>query len=186
MILTAITIVGDGVKDTITGVVIRFGASTSGFIDLTQPLLPSYSVGGHTYTITEHADGSIDVSGVFGNNTGTTSIAIFTANGYNSVEYTWVAGDTFKIGDFGAAVQSTDPVDFSVPVQVVDGDGDTASGNLGITLTSPGEPNPNASVDIAANLLTQTNASSLVTIHFSEAVTGFGPNDLTRNWWNAV
>ena len=73
---------------------------------------------------------------------GTTSIATFTANGYNSLEYTWVAGDTFKIGNFGAAVQSTDPVDFSVPVQVVDGDGDTASGTLGITLTSPGVPAP--------------------------------------------
>ena len=108
----------------------------------------------------------------------TTSIATFTANGYNSLEYTWVAGDTFKIGNFGAADQSTAPVDFSVPVQVVDGDGDTASGNLGITLTSPGA-NPDASVDIAANLLTQTNTSSLVTIHFSEAVTGFGPDDLT-------
>ena len=117
---------GDGVKDTITGVVIRFGGSTSGFIDLTQPLLPSYVVGGHTFTITEIADGSINVGGV----AGTTTIATFTANGYNSLEYTWVAGDTFKIGNFGAAKQSTAPVDFSVPVQVVDGDGDTASGNL--------------------------------------------------------
>jgi Ca2+-binding RTX toxin-like protein len=93
-------------------------------------------VGGHTYTITEKLDGSIDVSGVFGNNTGTTTIAVFTNDGYNSVEYTWAAGDTFKIGNFGAAIPSTDPVDFSVPVQVVDGDGDTASGNLNIDLLS--------------------------------------------------
>ena len=33
--------------------------------------------------------------------------------------------------------------------------------------------NPLATVDIAANLLTEPNASSSVTIHFSEAVTGF-------------
>ena len=128
------TVVGDGVQDTITGVVIQFGASSSGFIDLTQPYLSFYSVGGHTYTITENADGSINVSGVFGNNTGTTTIAIFTADGYNSVEYTWVSGDTFKIGNFGAAVPSTDPINFTVPVQVVDGDGNTASGNLNIEL----------------------------------------------------
>ena len=140
-------IVGDGVKDTITGVVIRFGSSTSGFIDLTQPLLPSYVVGGHTFTITEITDGSINVSGV----AGTTSIATFTANGYNSLEYTWVAGDTFKIGNFGAAALSTDPVDFSVPVQVVDGDGDTASGNLGITLTSPGGGPAPPVLDLDAN-----------------------------------
>ena len=128
-------IVGDGVKDTITGVVIRFGGSTSGFIDLTQLTNPSLVVGGHNFTITENADGSINVGGV----AGTTSIATFTANGYNSLEYTWVAGDTFKIGNFGAAALSTDPVDFSVPVQVVDGDGDTASGNLGITCDVSGE-----------------------------------------------
>ena len=77
-------IVGDGVKDTITGVVIRFGGSTSGFIDLTQLTNPSPVVGGHTFTITENADGSIDVGGV----AGTTSVATFTANGYNSLEYT--------------------------------------------------------------------------------------------------
>ena len=136
-------------NDPITGLVIRFGGSTSGFIDLTQPLLPSYSVGGHTFTITEINDGSgsINVSGV----TNTTSIATFTANGYNSLEYTWVAGDTFKIGDFGAAVQSTDPVNFSVPVQVVDGDGDTASGNLAITLTSPGGGPAPPVLDLDAN-----------------------------------
>src|SRR4029077_3945222 len=108
-----------------------------------------------------------------------TTIATFTADGYNSLEYTWVAGDPFKIGNFGAAAQSSDPVDFNVPVQVVDGDGDTASGSLGITLTSPGGANPDASVDIAGSLLTQTNTQSPVTIQFSEAVTGFGANDLT-------
>src|SRR4029079_14800601 len=93
------SIVGDGVKDTITGVVIRFGGSTSGFIDLTQPLLPSYVVGGHTVTIAEIADGSINVGGV----AGTTSVATFTANGYNSLEYTLVAGDPFKMGHLGGA-----------------------------------------------------------------------------------
>ena len=41
--------------------------------------------------------------------------------------------------------------------------------------------NPAATVDIAANLLTEPNASSLVTIHFSEAVTGFDVSDLTAS-----
>ena len=115
---------------------------------------------------------------------GTTSIATFTANGYNSLEYTWVAGDTFKIGNFGVANQSTAPVDFSVPVQVVDGDGDTASGNLGITLTSPGA-DPSASVNIAANVLSSNQRAIIGDIRFNEAVTGFDPTDLTLNWWNA-
>jgi Ca2+-binding RTX toxin-like protein len=34
-------------------------------------------------------------------------------------------------------------------------------------------------VDFAGTLLTQSNTESLVTIHFNEAVTGFGPDDLT-------
>ena len=48
---------------------------------------------------------------------GTTSIATFTANGYNSLEYTWLSGAPFNIGNFGAAKLNTAPVDFSVPVQ---------------------------------------------------------------------
>ena len=36
-------------------------------------------------------------------------------------------------------------------------------------------------MDIAANLLTEPNASSLVTIHFTEPVTGFDVNDLTAS-----
>ena len=86
---------------------------------------------------------------MFGDNTGATTIAIFTANGYNSVEYTWVAGATFKIGDFGAAVQSSDPVNFSVPVQVVDGDGDTApTAPISVTLLPPAGP---PTLDLDAN-----------------------------------
>ena len=168
------TIVGDGVKDTITGLVIRFGGGTSGFIDLTQLIDPSPVVAGHTFTITEHADGSIDVGGV----AGTTSIATFTANGYNSLEYTWVSGDTFKIGNFGAAVQSSDPVPFSVPVQVVDGDGDTAGSSIGVTLTPP--PAPTVTItDDEAGTANIASGSILYTFQFSETVTGFDAADIT-------
>ena len=153
---------------------IRFGGSTSGFIDLTQPILPSYSVGGHNFTITEISDGSINVGGV----AGTTSIATFTSNGYNSLEYTWVSGDTFKIGNFGAAKQSSAPVDFSVPVQVVDGDGDTASGSIGVTLTPPPAPTV-AITDDEAGTATIASGSILYTFQFSETVTGFDAADIT-------
>jgi hypothetical protein len=134
-------VVGPGASfapDPLTAVSIRFG-NASLLIDLTQPLAPSYNIGGRVFVITENGDGSIDVEGVFGDNTNTTTIAVFTANGYNAVEYTWVDGDTFKIGNFGAAVPTTNPVNFDVPIEIVDQDGDAAASSIGVTLTAAGE-----------------------------------------------
>ncbi len=45
-------------------------------------------------------------------------------------------GDTFKIGNFGAAVQSTNPISFDVPIEVVDQDGDAAASSIGVTLAA--------------------------------------------------
>ena len=78
---------------------IRFGGSTSGFIDLTQLTNPSLVVGGHTFTITENADGSIDLGGVVG----TTSIATLRPMGYNSLEIHLRIGQPFNIARFGTA-----------------------------------------------------------------------------------
>jgi hypothetical protein len=66
-----------------------------------------------------------------------TVIAVFTTNGYNSVEYTYQSGETFQIGDFGATTLTNNPVNFNIPVQVIDADGDvTALSNLSITANS--------------------------------------------------
>ena len=59
-------------------------------------------IGGHSFTVTENVDGSVDVGGVIND----TQIGTFTANGYNSVEYSYVSGDAFQIGQFGASVPS--------------------------------------------------------------------------------
>ena len=128
--------------DTLTGVAISFGNNPPLFIDLTQPFGPSYDIGGHIFTVTLGLNGGIDVGGVFGDSTITTSIAVFTSNGYNALEYTWVSGDPFKIGNFGASIPSTDPVSFDVPIQVVDFDGDTADSSIGITLAAAGASYP--------------------------------------------
>ena len=134
-------VVGPGLNpDTLTGIAISFGNNPPLFIDLTQPLGPSYDIAGHTFTVTPDVPmEGINVGGVFGDNTITTSIAVFTSNGYNALEYTWVSGDPFKIGNFGASIPSTDPVSFDVPIQVVDFDGDTADSSIGITLAPAGE-----------------------------------------------
>ena len=130
-------------------------------------------VGGHAFTIAAQADGSVIVGGLVNG----ASIATYTANGFNSLEVAYVSGNPFLITGFGTASVLSEPVSFNVPVEVVDADGDAASGNLGITLAPP-EGDPLASVHIAASLLTEPNASSLVTIQFTEAVTGFDVSDL--------
>src|SRR3546814_7543771 len=66
-----------------------------------------------------------------------TVVAGFTADGYNSIEFHHAGGDTFKIGDFGAVVQTDNRVNFNVPVTIVEGDGDTAPGSLAITTAPP-------------------------------------------------
>ena len=69
-------------------------------------------------------------------------------------------------------------VDFNVPVQVVDGDGDTASGNLGITLTTPAAPTVTITDD-EGGIANIVSGSILYTFQFSETVTGFDAADIT-------
>ncbi|OWQ92884.1 beta strand repeat-containing protein [Sphingopyxis witflariensis] len=119
--------VGDGVQDTINKVAISFNGVTV-FVTANG----TYSVGGQSYTVS-FSGGQATVTGV----TADTRLAGFTADGYNSIEFHHAGGDTFKIGDFGAAVQTENPVNFNVPVTIVDGDGDTAQGSLAITTAAP-------------------------------------------------
>jgi large repetitive protein len=132
-------VVGDGVKDTINGITIAyFGVASTIIIPTTTAT--NYTVNGHVFTVTLNADGSVNVAGVAGDSGSSllgTVIAVFTATGYNSVEYTYQSGDTFQIGDFGATTLTNNPVTFTVPVQVIDGDGDvSANSNLSITANS--------------------------------------------------
>jgi VCBS repeat-containing protein len=119
--------VGDGVKDSITGVAISFNGAT-----LIVTAAGVYNVGGQNYTVS-FSGGEATVAGVVEN----TRLAGFTADGYNSIEFHHAGGNTFKIGDFGAVVQTENPVNFNVPVTIVDGDGDTAPGSLAITTAPP-------------------------------------------------
>jgi large repetitive protein len=129
-------IVGDGVIDTIRSISISYLGVTGSLIAVTTTAT-NYTINGHLFTVQLMADGSVNVAGVAGasgSSLAGTVIATFTDNGYNSIEYRWVSGDTFQIGDFGATTQTTNPVVFNVPVEVIDGDGDiSASSNLTVT-----------------------------------------------------
>ncbi|WP_292591439.1 type I secretion C-terminal target domain-containing protein, partial [Mesorhizobium sp.] len=170
------TIVGDGTKDTITSLAI-------GYNGIFQTITPTttatdYTINGHTYSVVLNVDGSVTVDGVNGTSGAGaigTEIAIFTGDGYNSVEYTYVSGETFKIGDFGAAVPSHSPISFNVPIEVVDGDGDTAASTLDVTLTPAGE----GIHDYSSSLVGVTATSTLAEPHiigsdFNDTLTGDG------------
>jgi VCBS repeat-containing protein len=123
--------VGDGVLDTINQISISHGG-------VTQLITTSgtYVIDGISYGVTFNG-GIATVSGVADN----TRIAGFTANGFNSIEFGYVSGNTFKIGDFGASTITNQPVSFTVPITVTDGDNDSvASGNLAITLNPTTPP----------------------------------------------
>ena len=130
-------VVGDGALQATTGISVSF-ATGSQFFDLSaagQQSFNNVTIGAQQFTITELGDGTVNVSGVVAG----TQVGVFTANGYNSLEYSFVSGDAFQIGQFGASVPTTGSVSFDVPIELVDGDGDTVTDSIGVTLTPPGQ-----------------------------------------------
>ncbi|MEP7115356.1 MAG: hypothetical protein ABI862_18990, partial [Ilumatobacteraceae bacterium] len=125
--------VGDGNLDPLTAIAISFNGTTSALITASG----NYTVGGRIFTVA-FSGGSATVTNVGDS----TRIAGFTADGFNSIEFAHGGtGSTFKIGDFGAGVVKNNPVPFTVPISVQDGDGDAvASGNLAITLNPTTPP----------------------------------------------
>ena len=127
----------------ISGIAISYNGDTH-YFDLSptgDPQRISFSVGGRVFTVQEFEDKTVNVEGVYSDSATKTQVAVYTNDPgqYNALEYSYVSGDTFKLGDFGAATPSDDPVSFNLPIQVVDGDGDTASSLMAITLTDVGE-----------------------------------------------
>jgi hypothetical protein len=136
-------VANDVSKDSITAIAISYtgagGSTSSGLISSSG----IYTVAGIAYTVTFVSSGPdagtvlvAGIQGPSGNSQGQgTQVALFTEDGYNSFEVLSVGGSTFKVGDFKAAVPSSQPVQLSIPVVVVDGDGDqSAVSNLAITV----------------------------------------------------
>ena len=114
----------DGAEEIITSIAIRFGGETVIVVFAGPPIVNPIEVGGQDFTVTRDSDGmSVVVDGLV---TGVT-IATYTADGFNSLEVTYVSGNPFIITGFGTSAVLTDPVSFEVPVELVDGDGDTTT-----------------------------------------------------------
>ena len=170
--------VGDGTLDTITGIAFSYNGVSSEVI-IPTTTTQEVTIGEHTYTVTLNSDGTVDVGGLYGtsgSNAVGTYVAVYTDTagtldahpGYSSLEFTYVSGDSFKIGDFGATTITSDPVDFTVPVSIEDGDGDiTSSGSLDITL----DPSASSSLSnlAASSLLAAQSTESSHSIYSTSA-----------------
>ena len=109
-----------------------------------------------------------------------------TASAYDPATGVLTLTGVASIADYQTALHQvvfsttdTSTADRIISVTVNDGANTSNMAQTFMHVSSADLMNPAATVDIAANLLTEPNASSLVTIHFSEAVTGFDLNDLT-------
>ena len=141
-------VVGDGVVDPITYIVISYYGIASAYIAPTTTLT-HYTVNGHDFTVQLQADGSVSVGNVNGDQSAGTRIAAYTDNGYNSIVYyhSDSGKDTFKVGDFGTSIPTTNPINLALPVQIIDGDGDTLDARLPITLQPSGSVYGTATAD---------------------------------------
>ncbi|WP_271615375.1 DUF5801 repeats-in-toxin domain-containing protein, partial [Bradyrhizobium sp. CCBAU 51627] len=161
--------------NSITKVMISYNGDTE-FFDVTG-YVPNTNhdvvVGGHTFTL-QTAIGSggetdVYVNHLVGgtvNNQGipsspTTEVGIFTQNEFNSLEISWAAGDTFKVGQFSTTTTNIvgQPVDISVPLTITDGDGDTATSGLNVYLmpSSPTTQDFSASASGVSKSATSTS-----------------------------
>ena len=111
-----------------------------------------------------------------------------TASAYDPATGVLVLTGVASIADYQTALHEvvfsttdTSGADRIISVTVNDGANTSNTAQTFMHVSSADLTNPAATVDIAANLLTEPNASSLVTIHFTEPVTGFDVNDLTAS-----
>jgi hypothetical protein len=131
--------ISEGTEVNLTAVSINYNGATVFVPETNQNFnaAENVTVGGHTFTVEFVTDtsglGTATVAEVGSIVTGT-NLGVFTATGYGALETLYEGGNDFKIGGFGASVPSTQPVDFSVPLTITDGDGDTASGAIGVSL----------------------------------------------------
>ncbi|WP_189363029.1 DUF5801 repeats-in-toxin domain-containing protein, partial [Mesorhizobium sp. M4A.F.Ca.ET.022.05.2.1] len=176
--------VGDGAQDSVTAVAISYNGETKlvQFADI-GTTTANVTVGGHIFTVhfVDGAAAGTQYEAVVGSILQNTSIASYTATGYNSLEIAYESGDTFKLGDFGAAAATNSPVSFDLPVSIVDGDNDSALGTIGITLSPSGEGIQNYSSSLAGDPHTYTStlaAPHIIGSDFNDTLNGDGGNNV--------
>jgi T1SS-143 domain-containing protein len=182
-------IVGDGTQDAITGITITY-VNATGTTFTSAELVPTtteqtVNVGGIDFTYELDDDGESvhigNVQGATGANVNPhTTIAVFTADGYNSMEVFWEGGETFKFAGFGAVLTDEAPVDFTVPISVTDNDGDVvSSGSLAIHADAPAQQTLSTLSTTSSLTESSFDTSSLVATNDNDSK-GHGGHDNNR------
>ena len=132
---------GAATQEAITGIVISngSGASLASKYIVPTSTWTSYTVGADTYEVRLAADGmSVEVRDI----DIPTSFSVFTQDGYHSlqVQNQGAKGDDFNFTKFVSTELSEQDLNFKLPLQLVDGDGDTATSSLDITLSGKSSP----------------------------------------------
>lgn len=103
--------------------------------------VPPGDIGGHTgFTVLFVDAGGGIIEAIVGGAVNTLKVGTTTALGYDSLEVWHDDGDTFQIKEFGVTlIDPAKPVNFSVPIQIIDGDNDALLSSIGVTLAPAGD-----------------------------------------------
>jgi hypothetical protein len=118
-------IVGDGAQEDISSITIAFNGDEL-TIDVTAIVddntADDFIIGGQTFSVTNDGD-EVVVTGVLSD----TIITTFTLDGYNSIEYHYDSGGTFKVGAFGGTTITPGAAALDFDLVLTDADGDFVS-----------------------------------------------------------
>jgi len=174
-------VANQGGKDNVIAVGLEFGTDSALFSLAGHSTNTVYqvTVGAHVYTV-DFVQATVNdpihavVSGVGSG----TSVSIFGATDYNALQITWSAGSGFTLTDFGATASVTGvPVNLNVPVDIVDGDGDTVHSHIGMYLMPTAPTTADHSADLVGASHTYgvtTTQPDVIGSAFADTITGDG------------
>ncbi|MCR4268053.1 hypothetical protein NUU27_17900, partial [Nitratireductor sp. ZSWI3] len=166
------TNVNDYTREPITSVIVRHSGGTASSsddavtVDFSLGNVQVITVDGSQYRVTRSVvDNSVKIEGLIDG----TSVAAYTANQYTTLDVLYGTGTnsgghnfsdadkSFALVGFGTTAVTNDPVSLSVPVELVDADGDVAGGTINLTFEPDGQPMAGSPADEVFAATAQAN-----------------------------
>ena len=136
----------------------------------------------NAFTVAGLVGGTVNNNGI--PSSPTTQVAIFTAEGYESLEVRYASGNDFKVGQFSTSVTELGkPVDFGVPLLVTDGDGDVANGAVNVFLMPGSNATQDHSLEGGATYTSTDAQPNIIGSGFADILNG---NDLANSLYGGA